>query len=95
MTYKAILFAGICMTTIPIDIDWETLILLLNRFREGILTRKDAEHLEYLLKKYYKKALLKGDTVLAKKLSYILIGLDGYLAWEISEDDYKRLSNVR
>ena len=58
-------------------------------------SKGDAEHLEYLLKKYYKKALLKGDSVLAKRLSYILIGLDGYLAGEISEDDYKRLSNVR
>jgi hypothetical protein len=83
------------MTTIPIDIDWETLILLLNRFREGTLTREDAAHLEYLLKKYYKKAMLKGDSLLANRLSYILIGLNGYIAGEISEDDYKRLSNVR
>jgi hypothetical protein len=83
------------MAALPhIDIDWETLIRLLNWFREGRLTREDAPHLEYLLKKYYKKALLKGDRVLANRLSYILIGLNGYIAGEISEDDYKRLSNV-
>ena len=57
--------ASLRTLAIPVDIDWEKLIILLNRFREGILTRKDAEQLESLLTKYYKKALLKGDNVLA------------------------------
>ncbi len=83
------------MTSVPIDLDWETMIMLLDRFQRRTLSRQEAAQLEPLLKKYYKKALLKGDTSLANKLSVILIGLNGYISGNVSEDDYKRLSNVQ
>lgn len=83
------------MTTLPIDLDWENMVFLLDKFRRRILTRQEAAELEPLLKIYYNKALLKGDAVLANKLAVILIGLIGYISGEISESDYKRLTNVR
>ncbi|MGB6627809.1 MAG: hypothetical protein WCF03_04195 [Nitrososphaeraceae archaeon] len=61
------------MTSVPIDLDWEKMIVLLDRFRTRRPSRKEAAELEPLLKKYYKEALLKGDTSLANMLTVILI----------------------
>jgi hypothetical protein len=82
------------LTSIPIDLDWERMILLLNRFEKRKLSKKEAKELEPLVIKYYEKALVKGDRKLMKKLSVILLGLNGYISGDISESEYRRFSNV-
>lgn len=49
------------------------MIVLLDRFRTRRPSRQEVAELEPLLKKYYKEALLKGDTSLANMLTVILI----------------------
>lgn len=82
------------MGSVPIELDWEKLILLLDRFEHRSLSREEAVELEPLLLKYYEKALVRGDRKLTKKISIILFGLNGYVSGDISESDYRRLSNV-
>jgi hypothetical protein len=82
------------LTSIPIDLDWERMILLLNRFEKRKLSKEEAKELEPLVIKYYEKALVKGDRKLMKKLSVILLGLNGYISGDISESEYRRFSNV-
>jgi hypothetical protein len=82
------------MGGIKIDLDWEKLIGLLNRFQDGMLSMDEAIELEPLLEKYRHLALLKRDWDLADELNTMLIALYGYVSGDISEDDYKRISNV-
>jgi hypothetical protein len=82
------------MSGVKIDLDWEKLIDLLNRFQDGILSMDEAIELEPLLEKYRRLALLKRDWDLADELNTMLIALFGYVSGDISEDDYKRISNV-
>ena len=82
------------MTAIPIDLDWEKMILLLKRFEQGTLSIDDAVDLEPLVIKYYQEALLKHDRELTKKLSVILLGLNAYITGDIDESEYRRISNV-
>jgi len=58
------------------------------------LTRKEAGVLKPLLEKYYIQALIKMDGSLSTKLRIILIGLNGYVTGDVSEEKYRRLSNV-
>lgn len=82
------------MSSLPIDLDWAKMRLLLEKFQNRTLSRKEAGELKPLLEKYYKQALIKRDGRLTTKLSIMLIGLNGYVMGEISEDEYRRISNV-
>lgn len=76
------------------DLDWEKMKLLLEKFQNRTLTRKEASVLKPLLEKYYRQALIKMDVSLSTKLRIILIGLNGYVTGDVSEEKYRRLSNV-
>ena len=76
------------------DLDWEKMKLLLEKFQNRTLTRKEAGVLKPLFEKYYRQALIKMDGSLATKLRIILIGLNGYVTGDVSEEKYRRLSNV-
>lgn len=75
------------MSSLPIDLDWVKMRLLLEKFQNRTLSREEAGELKPLLEKYYKRALIKRDGSLATKLSIMLIGLNGYVMGEISEDE--------
>lgn len=53
------------MGAVKIDLDWEKMIDLLNRFQDGILSKDEAVELRPLLEKYHRLALLKRDWDLA------------------------------
>lgn len=80
--------------SIKIDLDWEKLIYLLNKYQTGLLSMDEAVELGPLLEKYHRLALLKRDWDLADELNTVLITLYGYASGDISEDDYRRISNV-
>jgi hypothetical protein len=82
------------MSAIRIDLDWAKMRLLLEKFQNGKLSRNEASELKPLLEKYYRKAVMKRDGPLATKLSIMLAGLNGIVMGDISEDEYRRISNV-
>jgi hypothetical protein len=78
------------MSKLPIDLNWEKMILLLNRLQTRGLSKEEGIELKPLLEEYYEKAVLKKDRILATKLGIILMGLEGYISGEISESEYKQ-----
>jgi hypothetical protein len=78
------------MGALPIDLNWEKMISLLERFQERRLSIEEGIELKPLLEQYYEQAVLKKDSNLATKLEIMLIGLDGYISGEISESEYKQ-----
>jgi uncharacterized protein YktA (UPF0223 family) len=78
------------MGALPIDLDWEKMISLLQRFQERRLSIEEGIELKPLLEKYYEQAVLKKDKSLEAKLNIMLIGLNGYISGEISESEYRQ-----
>ena len=82
------------LTAISIDLDWEKMIFLLDRFEQRTLSIEEAIELEPLVIKYYQEALVRDDRELTKKLSVILLGLNAYITEDIDQSENRRVSNV-
>jgi hypothetical protein len=64
-----------------IDLDKETLDRLLGKLERGQwISKEEAKELKILLEKELDRALDKGNTNLAIKISSLLIGLNGYVS---------------
>ena len=75
--------------TIPIDLDRAKTDYLLERLKQRTLTREQAVELQRLLEIERDRALKRGNTDLAMKLAYFLIGLNGYIAGKFDlKDDF-------
>lgn len=82
------------MSAIRIDLDWAKMRLLLGKFQNRTLSRNEASELKPLLERYYKWAVIRRDGPLVTKLNIMLAGLNGIVMGDISEEEYRRISNV-
>ena len=78
--------------TIPIDLDKEKLVYLLNKFNQKLLTREEAVELKPLIERIWKKALDDDNIELASKMSTMLIALNGYISGKVTLSDYVPIS---
>jgi hypothetical protein len=70
--------------TIPIDLDREVIDRLLVKLEQRTLTREEAKELQRRLEIRRRNELARGNINLANKITYILIGLNGYIAGSIN-----------
>jgi hypothetical protein len=73
--------------TIPIDLDREVIDRLLAKLEQRTLTREEAKDLQTRLDTRRKYELARGNTKLANKITYILIGLNGYISGSIDIEE--------
>jgi len=75
------------MSSIAVDFDPMVRDELIRRLKQGVLSREEAQELMYILEKERKEALRKRDDDRATTLTFLLIGLDGYVHGNISLRD--------